>query len=102
MTGILIVNVNNNCSTGSTALYPGAIHPGRPADCVWHSASRRCNRLLGGGADDRRVPAAPTYQGTGRTGRTGFPGGTVDVRGGRSRVHVDLRRQRRAFRQDRL
>lgn len=35
MTGIPIVNVNNNCSTGSTALYLGAqAIRGGLADCV--------------------------------------------------------------------
>ena len=45
MTGIPITNVNNNCSTGSTALYlcgatrSAAAWPTAP----WHSASRRCS-----------------------------------------------------------
>jgi sterol carrier protein 2 len=43
MTGIPIVNVNNNCSTGSTALYLArqAIESGA-ADCALASASSRC------------------------------------------------------------
>ena len=42
MTGIPIVNVNNNCSTGSTALFLArqAIESGAPIAC-WRSASSR-------------------------------------------------------------
>ena len=44
MTGIPVVNVNNNCSTGSTALYLAAeaIRGGR-ADSYSPWASRRCS-----------------------------------------------------------
>jgi len=34
MTGIPIFNVNNNCSTGSTALMLGKLHIDSGADCI--------------------------------------------------------------------
>ncbi len=43
MTGIPVVNVNNNCSTGSTALYLTAKAIRGGADCTWPWASRRCS-----------------------------------------------------------
>ncbi len=53
MTGIPIVNVNNNCSTGSTALYLAAqAIRGGLADCVLALGSRRCSPA--------RWAAAPT------------------------------------------
>ena len=45
LTGIPIVNVNNNCSTGSTALYLArqAVALATPTAC-WRWASSRCRR----------------------------------------------------------
>ena len=58
MTGIPIVNVNNNCSTGSTALYLGAqTIRGGLADCVLALGFEKMQPgSLGGGADDRESP----------------------------------------------
>jgi len=58
MTGIPIVNVNNNCSTGSTALYLGAqTIRGGLADCVLALGFEKMQPgSLGAGADDRESP----------------------------------------------
>ena len=59
MTGIPIVNVNNNCSTGSTALLPcRAVDPRRAGRLRRsRSASRRCSPArCSGGAEDRESP----------------------------------------------
>ncbi|MGI9163939.1 MAG: lipid-transfer protein [Mycobacterium sp.] len=58
MTGIAIVNVNNNCSTGSTALYLGAQSiRGGLADCVLALGFEKMQPgSLGGGAGDRESP----------------------------------------------
>lgn len=58
MTGIPIVNVNNNCSTGSTALYLGAqAIRGGLADCVLALGFEKMQPgALGGGAQDRESP----------------------------------------------
>jgi acetyl-CoA acetyltransferase len=58
MTGIPIVNVNSNCSTGSTALYLGAQSiRGGLADCVLALGFEKMQPgSLGGGADDRESP----------------------------------------------
>ena len=58
MTGIPIVNVNNNCSTGSTALYLAAQSiRGGLADCVLALGFEKMQPgSLGGGADDRESP----------------------------------------------
>ena len=55
MTGIPIVNVNNNCSTGSTALFLGAqAIRGGLSDCVLALGFEKMQPgSLGGGADDR-------------------------------------------------
>ncbi|MET4428568.1 lipid-transfer protein [Mycolicibacterium sp. 624] len=58
MTGIPIVNVNNNCSTGSTALYLAAQSiRGGLADCVMALGFEKMQPgSLGGGAQDRESP----------------------------------------------
>ncbi|MEI7914131.1 MAG: lipid-transfer protein [Mycobacteriaceae bacterium] len=58
MTGVPIVNVNNNCSTGSTALYLGAQSiRGGLADCVLALGFEKMQPgSLGGGAQDRESP----------------------------------------------
>lgn len=58
MTGIPIVNVNNNCSTGSTALFLAAqTIRGGLADCVLALGFEKMKPgPLGGGADDRESP----------------------------------------------
>ena len=58
MTGIPMVNVNNNCSTGSTALYLGAQSiRGGLADCVLALGFEKMQPgALGAGAADRESP----------------------------------------------
>ena len=58
MTGIPVVNVNNNCSTGSTALYLAAqAIRGGLADCVLALGFEKMQPgSLGGGAEDRESP----------------------------------------------
>ncbi len=58
MTGIPITNVNNNCSTGSTALYLAARSVrGGLADCVLALGFEKMQPgSLAGGADDREQP----------------------------------------------
>ena len=58
MTGIPIVNVNNNCSTGSTALYLAAqAIRGGLADCALALGFEKMQPgSLGGGAEDRESP----------------------------------------------
>lgn len=58
MTGIPIVNVNNNCSTGSTALYLAAQSiRGGLADCTIALGFEKMQPgSLGGGAQDRESP----------------------------------------------
>ena len=58
MPGIPIVNVNNNCSTGSPALYLGAQSiRGGLADCVLALGFEKMQPgSLGGGASDRESP----------------------------------------------
>src|ERR1700761_7248756 len=58
MTGIPIVNVNNNCSTESTALYLAAQSiRGGLADCVIALGFEKMQPgSLGGGAEDREAP----------------------------------------------
>ena len=58
MTGIPVVNVNNNCSTGSTALYLAAqAIRGGLADCVLALGfEKMAPGSLGGGAEDRESP----------------------------------------------
>jgi acetyl-CoA acetyltransferase len=58
MTGIPIVNVNNNCSTGSTALFLAAqAIRGGLADCVLALGFEKMQPgSLGGGAQDRESP----------------------------------------------
>ena len=58
MTGLPVVNVNNNCATGSTALYLAAQSiRGGLADCVIALGFEKMQRgSLGGGAEDRETP----------------------------------------------
>jgi acetyl-CoA acyltransferase len=58
LTGIPIVNVNNNCSTGSTALFLAAqAIRGGLADCTIALGFEKMQPgSLGGGADDRESP----------------------------------------------
>src|ERR1700682_5572969 len=58
LSGIPIVNVNNNCSTGSTALYMAAqAIRGGLADCAMALGFEKMQPgSLGGGADAREPP----------------------------------------------
>ena len=104
MTGIPIANVNNNCSTGSTALFLAAqIDPrraGRLRDRarLREDAARPTPRRRRG----PRIPDGQARQGDGRDRRVRIPRGAVDVRRRRTRTHAAIRHHRRAFRQDRL
>ncbi len=68
MTGIPIVNVNNNCSTGSTALYLAAqAIRGGLADCTIALGFEKMQPgSLGGERAGPRVPAGQARQGPGR------------------------------------
>ena len=104
MTGIPIVNVNNNCSTGSTALYLGAqAIRGGLADCVLALGFEKMQPgSLGGGADDRESPMVRHIVALNEIDEIGVPGGAVDVRGRGPRTHGEVRHDGRAFRQDRV
>lgn len=75
MTGIPIVNVNNNCSTGSTALYLGAqAIRGGLADCVLALGFEKMQPgALGGGADDRESPLGRHVKALAEIDEFGFP-----------------------------
>jgi acetyl-CoA acyltransferase len=64
MTGIPVVNVNNNCATGSTALYLAANSiRGGQADCVLALGFEKMQPgSLGAGANDRTQPIAKFMQ----------------------------------------
>ena len=75
MTGIPIVNVNNNCSTGSTALYLGAQSiRGGLADCVLALGFEKMQPgSLGGGAQDRESPLARHIKALAEIDELAFP-----------------------------
>jgi acetyl-CoA acetyltransferase len=75
MTGIPVVNVNNNCSTGSTALYLAAeaIRGGR-ADCVLALGFEKMKPgSLGTMYDDREQPMMPQIQALAAISDVAFP-----------------------------
>ncbi len=82
MTGIPIVNVNNNCSTGSTALYLAAQSiRGGLADCVIALGFEKMQPgSLGGGARDRESPMMRHIVALNEIDEMRLPGGAVDVR----------------------
>ena len=104
LTGIPIANVNNNCSTGSTALYLAAQSVrGGLADCAIALGFEKMQPgSLSGGADDREPAAGPSRPGDGRDRRGRISGRTMDVRRRGPRAHEEVRYHRRAFREDRL
>ena len=104
MTGIPIANVNNNCSTGSTALFLAAqTIRGGLADCAIALGFEKMQPgALQGGAEDRESPLGKSRQGAGRDRRVRIPGRAVDVRRRGPRAHAPVRHHRRAFREDRL
>ena len=71
MTGIPIVNVNNNCSTGSTALYLGAqAIRGGLANCVLALGFEKMQPgVAGGRRRGPRIAARPPRQGDDRDRR---------------------------------
>ena len=75
MTGIPIVNVNNNCSTGSTALFLGAqAIRGGLSDCVLALGFEKMQPgSLGGGADDRESPLGRHVKALAEIDEFGFP-----------------------------
>jgi acetyl-CoA acyltransferase len=75
MTGIPIVNVNNNCSTGSTALFLAAqAIRGGLADCVLALGFEKMQPgSLGGGADDRESPLRRHIKALGEIDELAFP-----------------------------
>jgi acetyl-CoA acyltransferase len=75
MTGIPVVNVNNNCSTGSTALYLGAeaIRGGR-ADVVLALGFEKMQPgSLGSTYEDREQPIMPHIQALAEISEVAFP-----------------------------
>src|SRR6202165_5966531 len=75
MTGIPVVNVNNNCSTGSTALYLAAQSVrGGLADCAMALGFEKMQPgSLGGGADDREPPLGRHVQAMAEIDEVAFP-----------------------------
>src|SRR6478752_8946096 len=75
MTGIPIVNVNNNCSTGSTALYLAAqAIRGGLADCVMALGFEKMQPgSLAGGADDRESPLGNNVKALAELDEFAFP-----------------------------
>ena len=96
MTGIPIVNVNNNCSTGSTALYLGAqAIRGGLADCVLALGFEKMQPgALAGGAEDRESPLGNHVKALAAIDEFASSGGAVDVRGRRPRAHEEIRHHR--------
>src|ERR1700716_351256 len=74
-TGIPIVNVNNNCSTGSTALYLAAQSiRGGLADCAIALGFEKMQPgSLGGGAEDRESPMAKHVKAMAELDEFAFP-----------------------------
>ncbi len=104
LSGIPIVNVNNNCSTGSTALYLAAqAIRGGLADCTIALGFEKMKPgSLESTYDDRTNPMDKHVMAMAEISEVLFPAGAVDVRRGGPRAHAAIRQHRRAFRQDRL
>jgi acetyl-CoA acyltransferase len=75
LTGIPIANVNNNCSTGSTALYLAAQSVrGGLADCAIALGFEKMQPgALSGGADDREPPLGRHVQAMAEIDEVAFP-----------------------------
>ena len=104
MTGIPIANVNNNCSTGSTALFLAAqTIRGGLADCVIALGFEKMQPgALQGGADDRESPMGKHVAAMAEIDEFAFPVAPW-MFGAAGREHMEpVRHHRRAFRQDRL
>ncbi len=105
LTGIPVVNVNNNCSTGSSALYMArqAVKGGL-ADCALALGFEKMELgSLGVKFTDRVNPIDTPHGGPARAARVGGrPAGAADVRRRRPRAHGALRLRARSLRLDRL
>lgn len=104
MTGIPVVNVNNNCSTGSTALFLAAqAIRGGIVDCAIALGFEKMQPgSLGGGAQDRESPMGKHVKAMAAIDEFAMPVAPWMFRRRRPRAHEAIRFHRRAFRQDRL
>ncbi len=104
MTGLPVVNVNNNCSTGSTALYLAAqAIRGGLADCTLALGFEKMQP--GSLTSSLRRPRAADDEasaGARRALRVRDAAGALHVRRRRARAHGEVRQHARALRQDRL
>ena len=105
LSGVPIYNVNNNCATGSTALFMAKqFIEGGLADCCMALGFEKMERgSLGTHFTDRTNPMdkhAKVHDREARL-RQGSAGPAV-LRQRRSRAHGEVRHHRRALRQDRL
>ena len=100
MTGIPVVNVNNNCSTGSTALFLAAqAIRGGLADCTIALGFEKMKPgSLTSTYEDRESPMDKHVKAMAEIGEFAS-GGTLDVRGSRARAHEAIRHHRGALRQ---
>ena len=103
MTGIPIVNVNNNCSTGSTALFLAAqAVRGGLADCAIALGFEKMQPgPLQGGAEDRESPMGKHVKAMAEIDEFAFPVAPW-MFGAAGREHMrQYGTHRRAFREDR-
>ena len=101
VTGIPVVNVNNNCATGSSALYLAKrFVEGGLADCALALGFEKMEKgSLGIKYMDRAMPMQWTFEKMNeKRGFTQAPPGAADVRQRRPRVHGALRREGRVVR----
>ena len=105
LTGIPVVNVNNNCSTGSSALYMArqAVRGGL-ADCALALGFEKMEMgSLGRQVHRPRQPDPATCGGDVQAPRPrGLAAGAADVRQRRPRPHGEVRLRARPLRLDRL
>ena len=97
-----VFNVNNNCSTGSTALYLAAqAIRGGLADCVLALGFEKMKRgaLAVAPTTTARTPMDRHVTAMAEISRLEVPAGAVDLRRRRPRAHGAIRQHRRAFRQ---
>ena len=90
MTGIPIINVNNNCSTGSTALFMGAqAIRGGLADCTIALGFEKMKPgPLAAMLEDRAIADGQARQGVGRDQRVRFSGRRRGCSGPPGREHM--------------
>ena len=105
LTGIPVYNVNNNCSTGSTALFMARqLVEGGIADCVLALGFEKMQKgSLGLDVQRPHEPDGQAHHGDDREARVHRrASGAVDVRQRRTRSHGAIRHQRGPLRVDRL